>query len=69
MLAGTGLGDEALLAQPARKQSLAKRVVDLVRAGVGEVLALEIEAKIIGGSGLLPATRGFGNASARRSAR
>ena len=45
VLAGSGLGDDPLLAEPAGQQRLAEGVVDLVRAGVGQVLALEIEAE------------------------
>ena len=41
VLSGAGLGDDAALAHPLREQRLAERVVDLVRAGVREVLALE----------------------------
>ncbi|KAG1084970.1 hypothetical protein G6F40_014330 [Rhizopus arrhizus] len=41
MLAGAGLGDDALLAHPRGQQGLADGVVDLVRAGVVQVLALE----------------------------
>jgi hypothetical protein len=41
VLAGAGLGDEARLAHPLGEQRLAEDVVDLVRAGVVEVLALE----------------------------
>ena len=41
VLAGAGLGDEAGLAHPLGQQGLAEHVVDLVRAGVVEVLALE----------------------------
>jgi hypothetical protein len=41
VLARAGLGDDALRAEPLREQRLAERVVDLVRAGVREVLALE----------------------------
>ena len=43
VLAGAGLGDDAALAHAARQQDLAHRVVDLVRAGVVEVLALQID--------------------------
>ena len=43
VLAGAGLGDDPRLAEPAGQQRLAERVVDLVGAGVGEVLALEVE--------------------------
>ena len=41
--AGAGLGDDALLAHAPRQQNLAEHVVDLVRAGVIELLALEID--------------------------
>ena len=44
VLAGAGLGDEAGLAHPPGEQRLAEDVVDLVRAGVVEVLALEQQA-------------------------
>ncbi len=43
MLAGAGLGDDAMLAQAQGEQGLAERVVDLVRAGMVEILALEVE--------------------------
>ena len=43
MLAGAGLGDDAPLAHLAGEQDLAHAVVDLVRAGVVELVALEIE--------------------------
>ena len=43
MLAGSGLGDDALLAHAAGEQRLAERVVDLVRAGVEEVFTLEVD--------------------------
>jgi len=46
VLAGTGLGDDPGLAEAAGQQGLAERVVDLVGARVGEVLALEIEAQL-----------------------
>ena len=42
MLARAGFGNEPLLSHPSRKQGLAEAVVDLVRAGVGQVLALQI---------------------------
>ena len=48
VLAGAGLGDDAGLAEPAREQRLAERVVDLVRAGVGEVLALQVQPEARG---------------------
>ena len=43
MLAGAGLGDDPLLAHAQREQRLADRVVELVRAGVAEVFALEVD--------------------------
>ena len=43
VLAGPGLGDDAPLAHPQRQQGLAERVVDLVRAGVIEVFAFEVD--------------------------
>ena len=43
VLAGAGLGDDPRLAHPAGEQALAERVVDLVRAGVEQVLALEVD--------------------------
>ena len=48
VLAGAGLGDDALRAEPLREQRLAERVVDLVRAGVREVLALEPDLRAPG---------------------
>jgi hypothetical protein len=45
VLAGAGLGDHALLAESLRQQRLTDDVVDLVRAGVVEVLALEEDAR------------------------
>ena len=41
MLAGAGLGDDALLAHAVASKRLADSVVDLVRAGVVQILALE----------------------------
>src|SRR6185437_10694381 len=41
VLAGPGLRDQPRLAHPPGQQRLAEHVVDLVRPGVGEVLALE----------------------------
>ena len=43
VLAGAGLGDDARLAHAAGEQDLADAVVDLVRAGVVELVALEID--------------------------
>ena len=45
VLAGAGLGDDAPLAHAPRQQALAERVVDLVRAGVTEVLALQVDLR------------------------
>src|SRR5690606_3127350 len=45
VLAGPGFGDDALLAHALREERLAEGVVDLVGAGVGEVLALEEDAR------------------------
>ena len=44
VLTGTGLGDHPLLAHAPGEQRLAEHVVDLVRTGVREVLALEEHA-------------------------
>ena len=44
VLARAGLRDDALLAEPPGEHRLAERVVQLVRAGVEQVLALEVEA-------------------------
>ena len=43
--AGAGLGDHARLAHPAGEHRLADGVVDLVRAGMVEILALEIDLR------------------------
>ncbi len=45
MLAGAGLGDDAGLAHALGKQDLADAVVDLVRAGVVQLFALEIDLR------------------------
>ena len=45
VLARAGLGDDALLAHAPRQQRLAQAVVDLVRAGVQQVFALEINLR------------------------
>ena len=44
VLTGARLGDDPLLAQPARQHDLAECVVELVRAGVHQILALEVDA-------------------------
>ena len=43
MLAGSCFGDDPLLAHPAREQNLANGIVDLVRSGMTEIFALEID--------------------------
>src|SRR5579871_4367124 len=43
MLAGAGLRNDACLSHAPREQHLAKAIVDLVRAGVVEVFALQID--------------------------
>jgi hypothetical protein len=48
VLAGAGLGDHPGLAHPLGEQRLAQHVVDLVRAGVVEVLALEQDPRAAG---------------------
>ena len=45
VLTRAGLGDDALLAHLLGKERLAHRVVDLVRAGVVEILALEVDVR------------------------
>ena len=45
MLSGAGLGGDARLAHPHRQQRLPERVVHLVRAGMAEVLALEVDLR------------------------
>src|ERR1700722_18500525 len=42
MLAGAGLSDDATLAHALGQQSLTQSVVELVRAGVVEILTLEV---------------------------
>ena len=50
VLAGTGLGDDALLAEPLGDQRLPERVVDLVGPGVRQILPLEpdVVAEFVG---------------------
>ena len=43
VLARAGLGDDPVLAEPAGDHALSERVVDLVGAGVEQILALQIE--------------------------
>ena len=59
MLAGPCLRDHARLAEPAREQRLAQCVVDLVRAGVREILALQVQAQARGNCALPRACRGL----------
>ena len=46
VLAGAGLGDDALLAETAGDHRLTERVVHLVRTGVEQVLALQVQATV-----------------------
>jgi hypothetical protein len=51
MLAGAGFGDDPGLAHAAGQQDLAQAIVDLVAAGMVELVALEIDfraAKLLG---------------------
>ena len=57
VLPGAGLGDDAALAHAFGQQRLAERVVDLVRAGVGQVLALQVNLRA---AQLLGQTAGIG---------
>jgi hypothetical protein len=43
VLAGPGLGDDAMLTHPVYKESLAERIIYLVGTGMGEVLSLEVD--------------------------
>ena len=61
MLAGARLGDDPLLPEALREHRLTERVVQLVRAGVEQVLPLEVEA-LAGGEAL-------GKRQGRRAAR
>ena len=45
VLSCTGLGNDAPLAHASRQQRLPERVVDLVRAGVTEVFALQVDLR------------------------
>ena len=68
VLAGAGLGDDALLAEPLREHGLAERVVELVRARVEQVLALEVDAPVgveARGAGERRRPAGVGRAAAR----
>ena len=47
VLPGAGLRDDAALPHPPREEHLAERVVELVRAGVEEVLALQGDARAL----------------------
>ena len=48
VLAGAGLGDHPLLAHPLGQQRLPKHIIDLVRAGVRQVLPLEQDPAVPG---------------------
>ena len=56
VLAGAGLGDDPRLAHADGEQDLADAVVDLVRAGVVQVLALEVDLRAFA-SGRIAAQR------------
>ena len=60
VLSGAGLGDDPLLAESLREQRLTERVVDLVRPGVREVLALQpdVVAELVGQPGRVRDRRG-----------
>jgi len=61
VLAGSGLGDDAGLAEPLGEQRLTEHVVDLVRPGVVEVFALEEDtgaARVLGEARHLGQDRG-----------
>ena len=45
MLADARFGDDPLLAHPPSQQGLAERVVDLVRAGMVQVFAFQIDLR------------------------
>ena len=45
VLAGAGFGDDAGLAHPLGEQDLTEAIVDLVRAGVVELVALEVDLR------------------------
>ena len=47
VLAGSGFGDDAVLAHAAREKRLADAVVDLVGSGVEEVFALEVDLRAL----------------------
>ena len=48
VLAGAGLGDDPLLAETPGNRRLAERVVDLVRAGVQQILPFQVDALVRG---------------------
>jgi len=47
VLAGPGLGDQPVAAGPFSEQGLPETVVDLVRAAVEQVLALEVDLGVV----------------------
>ena len=66
VLAGAGLGDDAGLAHAAGEQDLAQAVVDLVAAGVVELVALEVD---LGAAPAAGGGRHFTRCSVSRSAK
>ena len=67
VLAGARLGDDALLAHAPGEQDLAEHVVDLVRAGVVELVALEVDLRAAEAA-RSGARRNRAGSAARRSA-
>ena len=67
VLAGAGLGDDPPLAHPLGEQHLPERVVELVRAGVVEVLALEVDGRPARSESLLARYSGVGRPPKSRS--
>jgi len=68
VLPGAGLGDDARLPHAPGEQRLAERVVDLVRAGMGQVLALEVDRRPPAAPGVKDAARMRAFAAAVRAA-
>ena len=64
VLTGAGLGDDPRLAHPLGEQRLTEHVVDLVRAGVVEVLALEQDPRAAGVLGRAASPRSAGDGPA-----
>ena len=68
VLAGAGLGDDARLAHALGEQDLAEAVVDLVAAGVVELVALEVDLGAARGCSRSAARRNRAGSAGRRSA-